>query len=48
MDQLKPDQLYEMIEKIIDVYATHGKKREPLFKFINRYGIEKLKQQIAN
>lgn len=40
MEQLKPEQLYEMIEKIIEVYATHVKKREPLFKFINRYGIE--------
>ncbi|TCN20441.1 nitrite reductase [Mesobacillus foraminis] len=47
MEQLTPEQLYEAVEKIINIYAEHGKKREPLFKFINRYGFENLKSQLV-
>ncbi|RAL22088.1 nitrite reductase [Thermoflavimicrobium daqui] len=47
MEQLIPEKLYEVIEKVIDIYAEHGKKREPFFKFIHRFGLENLKQQIA-
>lgn len=43
MEQLFPEQLYEIIEKIIDIYTREDKKKEPNFKFANRYGIEKLK-----
>lgn len=43
MEQLFPEQLYEIIEKIIDIYTREDKKKEPNFKFVNRYGIEKLK-----
>ncbi|MFC7394196.1 nitrite reductase [Scopulibacillus cellulosilyticus] len=47
MEQLIPEQLYEVVEKIIDLYAEHGKKREPFYKFINRFGLENLKSQVA-
>lgn len=47
MEQLTPEQLYEIVEKIITIYAEQGKKREPFFKFINRYGLENLKKSIA-
>ncbi|MDQ0272172.1 nitrite reductase [Cytobacillus purgationiresistens] len=47
MEQLIPEQLYEVVEKIIDIYAEHGKKREPFLKFINRIGLDNLKNQIA-
>ncbi|MFS0593187.1 nitrite reductase [Cytobacillus horneckiae] len=47
MKQLIPEQLYEVVEKIIDIYVEYGKKREPFFKFINRYGIENLKNQLS-
>ncbi|MGG3964811.1 nitrite reductase [Heyndrickxia faecalis] len=47
MEHLVPEKLFEVIEKIIDIYAEHGKKREPFFKFINRFGLENLKNQIA-
>ena len=33
MEQLMPEQLYKIVEKIITIYAEQGKKREPLFKF---------------
>ncbi|AQS57451.1 nitrite reductase [Novibacillus thermophilus] len=45
MEQLLPKKLYEVIEKIIDIYSEHGKKREPFFKFINRYGLDNIKNQ---
>lgn len=47
MEQLTPEQLYEVVEKIINIYAEHGKKRELFFKFINRYGFENLKRQLV-
>lgn len=47
MEQLIPEKLYEVVEKIIDIYAEHGKKREPFFKFINRVGLDNIKNQIA-
>ncbi|EEL51151.1 MULTISPECIES: hypothetical protein [Bacillus cereus group] len=48
MEQLIPEQLYEVVEKIIDIYSEHGKKREPFFKFINRFGLDTLKSQIVD
>lgn len=43
MGQLTPEKLYDVVEKIIHIYAEQGKKREPLFKFINRIGFENFK-----
>jgi precorrin-3B C17-methyltransferase len=47
MEQVQPEQLYEAVDKIIAIYAEHGKKRENFFKFVNRYGIENLKSQLV-
>lgn len=47
MEQVQPEQLYEAVDKIIAIYAEHGKKRENFFKFVNRYGIDNLKSQLA-
>jgi precorrin-3B C17-methyltransferase len=47
VEQLMPEKLYDIIEKIIDIYVEHGKKREPFFKFINRFGFDNLKNQIV-
>lgn len=47
MEQLMPEQLYEVFGKIINIYAEQGKKREQLLKFINRYGVENLKSQLS-
>ncbi|RAN80581.1 nitrite reductase [Bacillus sp. SRB_331] len=48
MEQLIPEKLYEVVEKIIDIYSEHGKKREPFFKFVNRFGLDNLKSQIVS
>ncbi|GAE27658.1 cobalt-precorrin-3b C17-methyltransferase [Halalkalibacter wakoensis JCM 9140] len=44
--QLVPEQLYAMVDDILDLYHEFGKKREPFFKFINRFGFENLQQQV--
>ena len=48
MDQVQPEQLYEAVDKIIATYAEHGKKRVNFSKFVNRYGVENLKSQLAD
>ena len=48
LTQLEPEQLYEAVEKIIAIYAEQGKKREPFFKFIHRFGIENLKSELVD
>lgn len=35
-ENLTPEELYSVIEKIIDLYAKEGKKREAFFKFLKR------------
>ncbi|WPK13628.1 nitrite reductase [Lysinibacillus louembei] len=48
MEQLTPNELYETVEKAVNIYAEHGKKRETFFRFINRYGIESLKSELIS
>jgi precorrin-3B C17-methyltransferase len=45
-NDLQPDELYKLVDQIIDVYAENGKKRERFSKFLNRFGIDQLKQQL--
>lgn len=47
IEQLMPEQLYEVVDKILHIYAEHGKKREPFFKFVDRFGFENIKSQLA-
>lgn len=42
-----PEQLYKVVEKTIHIYAEQGKKRETFIKFINRFGFENLKDELA-
>jgi precorrin-3B C17-methyltransferase len=44
--QLTPDELYSKVEKILKVYGEHGKKREPLHKFMKRIGKEQLMELV--
>lgn len=45
-EQLTPDELYEKVEKLLQVYAEHGKKREQLYKFIKRIGKDQILELI--
>ncbi|MFP7479415.1 nitrite reductase [Terribacillus saccharophilus] len=47
LEQLEPENLYQVVERMIDIYSEHGKKREPFVKFINRYGVDDLKKQLV-
>lgn len=47
MEQVQPEQLYEAVDKVIAIYVEHGEKRENFFKFVNRYGVENLKEQLT-
>ncbi|WP_438824578.1 nitrite reductase [Bacillus sp. JJ1521] len=46
IEQLTPEQLYEVVEKIITIYAEQGKKREQFSKFVTRYGLENIKVSV--
>lgn len=43
---LEEDALYGMIDRLIDLYAAEGKKREQFAKFVGRYGLDELKDKI--
>jgi precorrin-3B C17-methyltransferase len=43
---LSPKELYDTVEKVLDIYVEKGKKREEFFKFVDRFGIEKMKESI--
>lgn len=42
MEQLTPDELYQAIDKIINLYNEQGKKREAFHKFVKRFGADEL------
>ncbi|GKV56895.1 hypothetical protein NCCP2222_28420 [Sporosarcina sp. NCCP-2222] len=46
LEQAQPEELYEAVDQIIDFYAANGKKRESFFKFVNRVGVDRMKQEI--
>jgi precorrin-3B C17-methyltransferase len=41
-EQLNPDELYQKVDRLIEIYSEQGKKREQMHKFINRFGKEEL------
>ncbi|MFC0273238.1 nitrite reductase [Metabacillus herbersteinensis] len=41
-ENLTPEELYDIVEKIIDVYSLMGKKRETFYKFVKRIGRDQL------
>ncbi|WP_102272203.1 NAD(P)/FAD-dependent oxidoreductase [Cytobacillus massiliigabonensis] len=41
-ENLTPEELYETVEKIIEVYSEEGKKRETFYKFFKRVGSDYL------
>ncbi|WP_414491348.1 nitrite reductase [Sutcliffiella horikoshii] len=45
-DGLEEHVLYAMIDRLIDIYAAEGKKREQFAKFVGRYGLNELKEKV--
>jgi precorrin-3B C17-methyltransferase len=46
LDNLSPEELYAVIEKMIHLYNEQGKKREPFYKFIDRVGKDLILDQV--
>lgn len=46
LKQLTPEQLYKVVEKMINIYAEQGKKREQFSRFVTRYGLENIKKSV--
>lgn len=46
-DGLEPEELYELVDKVIDVYRNNGRKRERIAKFIDRYGFDNFKKAVG-
>ncbi|RSD25232.1 nitrite reductase [Mesobacillus subterraneus] len=45
-EQLTPEELYQKVDRLIEIYAEHGKKREQMHKFMNRFGKEQLMEAL--
>lgn len=46
-EQLTPEKLYETVDRIIEIYQSHGKKREPFSKFVDRYSFDQIYSQVV-
>jgi precorrin-3B C17-methyltransferase len=47
LENLSPEELFTSIEKMINLYSEHGKKREQFYKFIDRMGKDFILEQIS-
>jgi precorrin-3B C17-methyltransferase len=47
LENLEPNQLYEKVEKFLEIYRQNGKKREAVYKFVSRIGIAKIQELIS-
>ncbi|MBT2703887.1 hypothetical protein J7E34_11330 [Chryseobacterium sp. ISL-80] len=45
-EQLTSDELYQKVDRLIEIYAENRKKRESVHKFIARFGKGKLLEKI--
>jgi precorrin-3B C17-methyltransferase len=41
-EQLTPEELYGKVERLLEIYNEHGKRRETMNKFMKRFGKEEL------
>jgi precorrin-3B C17-methyltransferase len=46
-DQLTSEELYIKVEKLLEIYREHGKRREQMHKFIYRFGKEQLMELLG-
>ncbi|WP_236687193.1 NAD(P)/FAD-dependent oxidoreductase [Ornithinibacillus californiensis] len=43
---LNPDELYNLVDRILDIYRENGKKREKFYRFVDRFGFEQIKKEL--
>jgi precorrin-3B C17-methyltransferase len=36
---IEPDELFNVVDRVLEVYRSNGKKREKFPKFLDRYGL---------
>jgi precorrin-3B C17-methyltransferase len=46
-EKLTPEELYLKVEKLLEIYGEHGKRREQMHKFINRFSKEQLMELLS-
>jgi len=47
-EEISPDEVIALIERCLDYYAEHGKKKERTARFIERIGIETFKEAVLS
>lgn len=45
--QILPEELYNTVDRLIEIYQKNGKKREEFSKFVQRLGIDQLEEMLA-
>ncbi|MHA6253232.1 nitrite reductase [Oceanobacillus sp. CAU 1775] len=45
-DSLQPEELYILVDKILDIYREYGKKREKFHRFLDRFGLDNIKDKL--
>ncbi|MUK89267.1 nitrite reductase [Ornithinibacillus sp. L9] len=43
---LEPEELYDLVDRILDIYRENGKKREKFYRFVDRFGFEKIIEEL--
>lgn len=46
-ENLTPEELFDAVENLLEVYKNNAKKREAFWKFINRFGLENIKDAVG-
>ncbi len=46
-DRLNPEELFELVDNVLELYRNNGRKRERMAKFVSRYGFETIKQELG-
>lgn len=47
IDKVKEEQLAVYVQKIIEIYRNHGKKKEKFGKFVKRFGIDNIRDELG-
>ncbi|MDQ0352103.1 NAD(P)H-nitrite reductase large subunit [Alkalibacillus filiformis] len=45
-DDLTSEELFDLVDRVLEVYRQNGRKREKFSKFISRYGFENIKEEL--
>ena len=43
---LQPEELYNLVDQLLEVYRENGKKREKFYRFVDRFDFEEIKRKL--